>query len=141
MALNDCKAQCNGGNGTRDAILGVCKCESYNTTDQICNQDCRTSAPKLGFASSTAVTLKINNINQEIDLTQIADVYGSANGTGSVKSVQIGSSGYIGSYGPSPLLQQAANMSNSSVDSPVANMSNSSANKKRRMQSALALSD
>jgi hypothetical protein len=49
--LTDCTAECAPGDGIRDKILGVCTCANTPTTDEICNQDCRANAPKIGMKS------------------------------------------------------------------------------------------
>lgn len=105
---SDCIQECQGGEGRRDAILGVCQCNGAQTTDEICDQACRASAPKIDFTSSTDITMTINGEVQRVDLTQAGDVYGKPTGTGDVKPVAMSSTGFQGSYSAPPALAQAA---------------------------------
>lgn len=54
--------------------------------------------------------LTIDGVPQNVDLTQAADVYGKASGTGDIKPVTLSSTGYVGSYGTPKLLNEAANL-------------------------------
>ena len=94
------------GTGTRDSVTGVCTCKNIPTIDidTVCNQGCRESAPKITFTSLTTVSIANGNATVNFDLSQIADVYGTPNIKGNVKSVSITPNGFFGSYELPPIL-------------------------------------
>jgi hypothetical protein len=56
------------------------------------------------------VTLTIDGVTQDVTLTESADVFGKATGTGDIKPVTLGTTGFVGSYSTPPLLAEAANL-------------------------------
>jgi hypothetical protein len=100
--LDDCSAECNGGQGRRDEILGVCTCEDTLSTDQTCNQDCRQSAPVAGFTGGSASQLTVTDPKtgkvSNLDLNKVGDVFGAPTGSGNLRTVSLSSTGYEGSY-------------------------------------------
>ena len=59
--MNECSEACYGEPGVRSQILGVCSCENAKNVDEICNQNCRDSAPKITYYNSTAVYVQWKN--------------------------------------------------------------------------------
>lgn len=99
--LNDCEKECNGNTGVRDKVLGVCACDNTPTTDELCNQDCRSSAPTLGFQPGSASQLKVTDSNGdevELNLNNVGDVLGAPTGNGALRTVSLSGNGYQGSY-------------------------------------------
>lgn len=99
--LDDCTAECEGGEGTRDKILGVCACANQPTTDELCNQECRLNAPVAGFTSPSKVSLTDSTgAPTTINLAAYGEVFGEPTGTGNTRAVSMGgdAAGFSGSY-------------------------------------------
>ena len=62
--------------------LGVCTCENIQNVDLVCNQNCRTNAPKLSPGNGTTISVEVRAANGSlstvnVDLSKVASVYGS----------------------------------------------------------------
>lgn len=64
VGKDECAEACSGEPGTRSQVLGVCSCENYINVDDICNQNCRKTAPTVKFLSSTSIKI-INSDGSE----------------------------------------------------------------------------
>jgi len=82
VSVSDCSQACDGGPGTRSMTLGVCTCENIQNVDLVCNQNCRTNAPKLSPGNGTTISVEVRAANGSlstvnVDLSKVASVYGS----------------------------------------------------------------
>ena len=106
VPLDDCAEACSGEPGTRSEVLGVCSCSNALSIDQICNQNCRKSAPKLSYKSSYEILITTKDgVTAPFDLTQAGNVYGkleqcrTPSGDCAIRSVEVAGDGFEGIYG------------------------------------------
>lgn len=108
VSANECDDACNGEPGTRSEVLGVCSCSNQVDVDEICNQNCRKSAPIVIFNSALSIKLTNPKDGSEeiVDLTEVGTVVGQIDKCRAeaddctVKSVSVaGSDGFEGTYG------------------------------------------
>jgi hypothetical protein len=50
-AATDCADECDGAPGTREAGLGVCRCENAVTAKEVCDSACRARLPRVTFSA------------------------------------------------------------------------------------------
>ncbi|XP_051787870.1 platelet endothelial aggregation receptor 1-like isoform X1 [Erpetoichthys calabaricus] len=78
-AVHQCASACGGRGGRLDADLGICHCQEYTSSEEVCGTTCQAQMPKIIASVTPDGPLQVSLMDQEsgiIKKLRIADVLG-----------------------------------------------------------------
>ena len=119
VKANDCGSQCGTVGGAYSQVYGICVCNQAKTLSDICNETClsktiKSKPTQTGLflwqynASAVNCTIPWTNLSETFTATGINFTLGYNPNV--IQSLSLGSSGFSGTYNPTPnILKKAGN--------------------------------
>jgi len=109
LSQDDCEDECRGGTGKRTPGIGLCECNTIQDPDTVCDYQCRQDATRITVKQNGYIEFDDGSI---IDMKKLEKTFGEPTcekGHCNVLSVEMANKkGFVGIYGPSQQLVDAA---------------------------------